>query len=60
MNAKDLRIGMKVKYSNGNVVKGDTYYNLSKKFNCTVSELEKINENKELLIGMKIKVGKKD
>ena len=40
------------------VVKGDTYYSLSKKFNCTVSELEKINANKELLIGMKIKANR--
>jgi len=48
----------KVEFIEYTVVKGDTYYNLSKKFNCTVSELEKINENKELLIGMKIKVSR--
>ncbi len=42
------------------VVKGDTYYSLSKKFNCTVKELEEVNDNKKLITGMKIKVGKKD
>ncbi|MCK5852210.1 LysM peptidoglycan-binding domain-containing protein [bacterium] len=42
------------------VVKGDTYYNLSKKFNCTVKELEEVNDNKKLITGMKIKVEKKN
>jgi len=40
------------------VKKGDTYYSLSKKFNCTVKELEEINDNKKLITGMKMKVNR--
>ena len=38
------------------VKKGDTYYSLSKKFGVPVKELERINDNKKLIIGMKIKI----
>jgi LysM repeat protein len=47
----------KVELPEYTVKKGDTYYSLSKKFNISVKELEKINGNKKLLIGTKIKTG---
>jgi len=48
----------KISYIEYTVNKGDTYYSLSKKFGVSVNELEKLNANKKLITGMKIKVKK--
>lgn len=44
------------KYETYTVKKGDSYYSLAKKYNIKVEELQKINDNRPLKIGDKIKV----
>lgn len=38
-----------IQYKSHKVVKGDNYYNLSKKYNCTVDEIQKANDSKTVL-----------